>query len=198
MRDLLIATTSTGKTAEIMAALVGMPFSLLTLKDMPSTPDIDEVGSTFESNAILKAMTYGTRYKILTLADDSGLEVDALDGEPGVKTARYAPGSDEDRYRKLLKVMENVPDEKRGAQFRCVMAVYDPIHNDKVRVTEGVLRGRIEREPRGSGGFGYDPIFFNEEAGKMHAEETVEDRARTSHRGKALVKMRELLRREFV
>ncbi len=197
MRELLIATTSAGKTAEIMSGLVGLPFTLLALKDLPQMLDVDETEPTFEGNAILKAKTYAERTGILTLADDSGLEVDALDGAPGVLTARYAPGSDENRYRKLLETMKDVPDDKRGAQFTCVMAVYDPV-TEKVSTASGIMRGRIVREPKGTGGFGYDPVFFNEEAGKMHSEETMEDRARTSHRGKALAKIREVFQREFV
>ncbi len=194
MRELLIATTSKGKFAEIEAAFKDLPFKLLSLKDVfPEGIEIEEPGETFEGNAIIKAMTIGKRTGKLTLADDSGLEVDALNGEPGVKTARYAPGTDEDRYRKLLNVMKDVPDGQRRAKFRAVIALYDPEHGDKIRITKGELRGRITREPEGSGGFGYDPVFFNEEAGKMHAEESFDERSRTSHRGKALTKTKEIL-----
>ena len=196
MRELLIATGNKGKLVEIEHALQGLPFVLKGLKEVfPQGYDIEEPGETFEGNAIIKAMTFGKRSGMLTLADDSGLEVDALDGAPGVMTARYAPGSDEDRYRKLLDVMKAIPDEKRGAQFRCVTVIYDPERNDKIRICEGVMQVRIAREPKGNMGFGYDPIIFVEETQKMHAEETTEERNKTSHRGKALAKVREVLLR---
>ena len=135
MRELLIATTSKGKFVEIENALEGIPFKLLRLQEVfPNGIEIEEPGETFEGNAIIKAMTIGKRTGKLTLADDSGLEVDALNGEPGVRTARYAPGSDEDRYIFLLTKMAEVPDGQRGAQFQGHHLPYhDPERGDKVR-----------------------------------------------------------------
>jgi XTP/dITP diphosphohydrolase len=198
MRELVIATTSKGKFVEIENAFKDLPFKLLGLKDIfPDGVEIEEPGETFEGNAIIKAMTIGKRTGKSTLADDSGLEVAALNGEPGVLSARYAPGSDIDRYQKLLEVMKDIPDGARGAQFRCVIALYDPERGDKIRLCTGEMRGRITREPQGAGGFGYDPVFFSEEAGKIHAQETLDERSQHSHRGKALAKAKEILLAEF-
>lgn len=199
MRELLIATGNKGKLEEIKHALRDMPFTLLGLRDIfPSGLDLEEPGQTFEGNAVIKAMTIGKRSGKLTLADDSGLEVDALNGAPGVLTARFAPGTDEDRWRKLLGVMKDVSDNERGGQFRCVTVLYDPERGDKIRICEGIMRVRIAREPRGTLGFGYDPIIFVEETQKMHAEESIEERSKTSHRGKALAEACEILLSEFV
>ncbi|MDP2648578.1 MAG: RdgB/HAM1 family non-canonical purine NTP pyrophosphatase [bacterium] len=197
MRELLIATSNQGKLREIREALGEIPFEMLTLADVESGEDVEETGATLEENAILKARTYGERTGKLTLAEDSGLEVNSLGGRPGVMTARYATGSDEDRYRKLLDEMKDAPDEKRGARFRAVAAVYDP-KGGKVRTCEGEYRGKIAREPRGAGGFGYDPIFFSDELQKMGAEMSAEEKNSVSHRGKAIAKAREILLNEFV
>jgi XTP/dITP diphosphohydrolase len=152
---------------------------------------------TFEGNAIVKAMTLAKNTGLMVLAEDSGLEVDALGGRPGVYSARYALGSDQDRCRKLLDELTEVPDDKLQAQFRCVIAIYDPA-TDKVRTCEGVYRGRIVREQRGSGGFGYDPIFYNEELGKTNAEMTIEEKNSVSHRGIALRKARKILENDYL
>ena len=115
-------------------------------------------------------MTAGKRSAKLTLADDTGLEIDALNGAPGVRTARFVPGTDEDRWRKLLEMMKDVPDGERGGVMRTVIAIYDPM-SDKIRTCNGVMKLSIAREPKGELGFGYDCIMFNEESGKMHAQE---------------------------
>jgi XTP/dITP diphosphohydrolase len=197
MRELLIATGNSGKFAEIQHFFKDLPFRLFSQKDIfPEGIEIDEPAATFEGNAIIKAMMIGRLSGKLTLADDSGLEVDALDGAPGVKSARYVPGSDEDRLRKLLEVMQDVPVGMRGGVMRCVIAIYDPL-NEKIRTCDGSMKLSITQEPSGELGFGYDRILFNEEAGKMHSEETPEDRNRTSHRGKALAKAKEILLKEF-
>ncbi len=198
-RQLLIVTHSKGKFPEITAELQGAAFDFLNLNDIPSLPpkyEVEEPAMTFEGNAIIKAMTVGKKTGLLTLADDSGLEVDALNGRPGIYSARYEPGTDEDRYRKLLGELKNFPDDKLGAQFHCVIAIYDPA-TDKTRTCEGIYRGRIIREPRGANGFGYDPIFYNEELGKTNAEMTVEEKNSVSHRGKALREAREILKSDF-
>jgi len=199
MRKLLIATRNKGKFSEIVSKLNGLPFEFLNLNDAPSLPpgyDVEEPAATFEGNAIIKAMTLGKKTGLLALADDSGLKVDALGGRPGVYSARYAPGTDEDRYRKLLGELKNTPDDKRGAQFHSVIAIYNP-STDKVRTCEGIYRGRIIREPKGTNGFGFDPVFWNESLGKTNAEMSVEEKNSVSHRGMALAKAREILEKEF-
>jgi XTP/dITP diphosphohydrolase len=152
---------------------------------------------TFEGNAIIKAMTLGKKTGLPVLAEDSGLEIDALSGRPGIRSARYAPGSDEDRCRKLLDELREVPERKLQAQFRCVVAIYDPA-TDKVRTCEGIYRGRMVREPRGTGGFGYDPIFYNELLHKTNAEMSLEEKNSVSHRGIAVRKAREILTTDYL
>lgn len=200
MKKLLIATRSKGKFSEIVSELSGLPFELLNLNNVSELPpnfEVEEPATTFEGNAIIKAMTLGKKTGFLTLAEDAGLEVDALNGRPGVYTARYAPGTDEDRYRKLLGELLAVPEEKRTARFRAIVAIYDP-KNDKVRTCEGVYGGRIAMEPQGSNGFGYDPIFYNIELGKTNAEMTMEEKNKVSHRGKSLRKAKEILKQDFL
>ena len=197
MRDLVIATGNAGKLAEIKHELAGLPFTILGLKDVfTEAIDIEEPGETLEGNAIIKAMTIGKRTGKLTIADDTGIEVDALDGEPGVRSARYIEGTDEDRYRFLLQKMEGISEERRGAQFRAVIAIYDPERGDTVRLAQGVARGKIAREPV-PGGHGYDPIFVLDATGAMQSQLSVEERSIT-HRGKAMIQVRELLLKEFV
>ncbi len=197
LRDLLIATRNRGKYPEIRMELRDLPFSLLDLNNIATLADFDveEPAATFEGNAIIKAFMYGMRAGVLTLADDSGIEVDALDGAPGVLSARYAEGTDEDRMLRLLADVQDIPDGERGAQFRSVIAIYDPA--GKVRTCEGVCRGRLLRAPEGTGGFGYDPIFFSDELGMGFAEASLEEKNRVSHRGKALAKARDILLAEF-
>ncbi len=198
-KKLLIATRSAGKFPEIVAGLGDVPFEIINLNDVQELPqdfEVEEPASTFEGNAVIKAMTLGKMTGLLTLADDSGLEVDALGGRPGVYSARYAPGTDEDRNNKLLAELADVPDRDRSARFRCVIAIYDP-ETDKVRTCEGVYEGRIEKEPKGENGFGYDPIFWSTELQKMSAEATLEEKNRVSHRGEAIGKARDILSKEF-
>ena len=200
MKKLLIATGSKGKFPEIVSELAGLPLEFLNLNnvsELPSNFEVEEPATTFEGNAIIKAMTLGKKTGLLTLAEDAGLEVDALDGRPGVYTARYAPGSDEDRYRKLLGELHNIPEGKRTARFRAVIAIYDP-NSDKVRTCEGIYEGKIALEPMGNNGFGYDPIFYNKELGKTNAQMTMEEKNKVSHRGKALRKAKYILLNEFI
>lgn len=197
---LLIATGSKGKFPEIISLLKDLPFQFLSLRDILELPidyEVEEPGMTFEGNAIIKAMTIGNKTGLLTLAEDAGLEVDALNGRPGVYTARYGSGTDKDRYEKLLGELQGVPDEKRTARFRAVIAVYDP-KNNKVRTCEGSYEGRISTEPIGTNGFGYDPVFFSLELQKTSAQMTLEEKNSVSHRGAALRKAREILKKEFV
>ncbi len=198
MRELLIATRNEGKMPEILHALEGVPFTIIDLNDVPAIGkyEPEETGTTFEENAIIKAKEYGTRSGMLTLADDSGLEVDAIGGEPGVRSSRYAPGTDEDRNNKLLGVMKDIPDEKRTARFVGVIAIYDP-QTDKVRTCEGICTGRIAHESSGGRPFGYDPIFLYDEAGKTGGQMTLEEKNIYSHRGKGLAKAKQILVADF-
>lgn len=199
MKDLLIATRNQGKLSEITVILQGLPFRSINLDDLPTIPReyvVEETAMTFEGNAIIKAMTIGKKTGVLTLAEDSGLVVDALGGRPGVYTARYAPGTDEDRYRKLLDELKDVSKEERTARFQTVVAIYDPA-SDRVRTCEGVYEGIITEQPRGEHGFGYDPIFYNTTLQKTNAEMTLEEKNNVSHRGKALRRAREILKADF-
>ncbi|MCB9805526.1 XTP/dITP diphosphatase [Candidatus Nomurabacteria bacterium] len=199
MKKLLIATRSKGKFPEIVKKLEGLDFELLNLNDLEDLPkdfEVEEPGMTFEGNALIKAITLATKTGLLTLADDSGLEIDALDGRPGVYSARYAEGSDADRYNKILEEMKGVQVENRTARFKTVIAICDP-ETMKIRTCEGSMEGRITEEPKGENGFGYDPIFFVNEKGKNSAELTLEEKNEVSHRGNALEKAREILVTSF-
>lgn len=199
-KELVIATRNKGKFAEIVAALKDLPlefFSLDDRKEIPHNFSVLETASTFEGNAILKATVIGKMTRVLTLSDDSGLEVDVLEGRPGVLSARYVQGTDEDRFRKLLEELKDVPDGKREAQFHAVIALYDPV-TESIRTCEGICRGIIAREPRGNGGFGYDPIFYHEELGKTIAQMSLEEKNRVSHRGIALLEARKILMKDFL
>lgn len=197
-RKLLIATRNKGKLEEIRLELHDLPFEVVGLEEagVPKEFDVEEPAMTMEGNAIIKAMTYGRKTGLLTLAEDAGLEVDALYGRPGVLSARYAPGTDEDRYRKLLEELKEVSDDKLGAQFRAVVAIYNPA-SEKIRTCEGIYRGVITREPKGMNGFGYDPIFYNTELKKTNAEMTKKEKNLVSHRGMAL-RMAKLILNEFL
>ena len=187
---LLIATTNKGKVAEIANLLEGLNCRVIGLEDLPQIPPpVEETGTTFVANAIIKADYYHAVTGMLTLADDSGLEVDALDGRPGVYSARYgAEGmSSADQIALLLEEMKDAPEEKRKARFVCAIALVGPPDGGAIRQTfEGRCEGRIAFKPRGDGGFGYDPIFIDEEFGRTFAELTPEEKSSRSHRGKAL------------
>lgn len=190
-RELLIATKNKGKFPEIIEKLRDLPFEFVSLNEY-DLEEPKETAMTFEGNAIIKAVTYGVRLNCLTLADDSGLEIDALSGRPGIMSARYVQGTDKDRYEKVLEEMKDVPDEKRTARFKCVVAIYDP-QDQRIETCEGAVEGRILKEPRGENGFGYDPIFFVPEIGKSTAEISVSEKNAIDHRGRALDKMKKIL-----
>src|SRR3989338_2088223 len=199
-RQLIVATRNKGKLVDIMAGLKGLPLEIFSLEDRQEVPknfSVPETASTLEGNAILKATTIGKMTNTLTLSDDSGLEVDALGGGPGVFSARYVQGTDEDRFYKLLEELKDVPDEKRGAQYRGVIALYDPV-TENIRTCEGICRGIITREPKGKNGFGYDPVFYYVELGKTIAQMSVEEKNSISHRGIALYKARKIFLEEFL
>ena len=178
---LLIATRNQDKLSELASLLAGVPFRCVSLDDAGISDEVPETGSTLEENAALKATGYARLSGMLTLADDSGLEVDALGGEPGVRSARYAPGSSQDRIDLLLRNLEGVGSADMSARFRCVIAITAP--GESPRFHEGVCEGRIVHDQRGVGGFGYDPVFLVPELGRTMAELTPEEKNRVSHRG---------------
>ncbi|MGZ3460951.1 MAG: RdgB/HAM1 family non-canonical purine NTP pyrophosphatase [Archangium sp.] len=184
---LLFATTNAGKLRELRG-LVGDAVEVLALSDLPPVPEPVEDGDTFEQNAEIKARAYADATGLPALADDSGLCVDALGGRPGVHSARYAEGSDQARYEKLLGELSGVPDEARTAAFVCALCLALPGRGRSL-VEVGRCEGRIGHEPRGSHGFGYDPVFVLP-GGKTLAELTSEEKAGLSHRGVAFRKMR--------
>ncbi|NRD50463.1 RdgB/HAM1 family non-canonical purine NTP pyrophosphatase [Corallococcus exiguus] len=186
---LLFATGNAGKLRELRA-LVGDSVEVVSLKDLPPVPEPVEDGATFEENAVKKAREYSEATGLPALADDSGLCVDALDGQPGVLSARYAPGDDKARYEKLLTELADVPDEKRTASFRCALALVTG-KGDEARVEVGRCEGVILRAPKGTNGFGYDPMFQVEgEGGRSMAELAPEEKSRVSHRARAFQLMR--------
>ncbi|MCE2458207.1 MAG: XTP/dITP diphosphatase [Dehalococcoidia bacterium] len=185
---LLVATRNHGKLRELSDLLGSVPFELVSLADVGIEIDVEETGHTFEDNAVLKAETYRDLSSMLTLADDSGLEVDALGGEPGVRSARYAGPSatDADRIQLLLKNLQSTPEATWDAQFTCVIAIASP--GEETRLFPGSCRGRIVREPRGEHGFGYDPVFLFPDLGLTMAELTPEQKNEVSHRALAVRK----------
>ena len=186
IRRLLVATLNPGKVREFAAALIPAGIEVHGLDSIEHLPQIEETGDTFETNAKLKADGYSLHTELTVLADDSGLEVDALGGAPGVLSARYGGErlDDADRNRKLLEALKDVAPEQRGARFRCVLAVARS--GETLATFEGVVQGRILDEPRGHNGFGYDPLFFHPESGCTTAELTTDAKQRVSHRGQAI------------
>ncbi len=193
--DIIVATRNEGKLREIRKGLKGLRIRLKGLNHFHNIPEIEEDGTSFLENALKKARFYSKYLSQPVLADDSGLEVDALKGAPGIFSARYggAGTSDKKNIEKLLKVMEGVPTPRRGASFKCVLAMVFP--DGREIVVEGSCRGRIGFREVGRGGFGYDPIFFLPRYGKTMAELSLQEKNRVSHRGKALRKLKKSLER---
>lgn len=191
MRELLIATHNPGKLREFAAIFAGLPFALRTLDDVGIREDIEETGTTFEENARLKAEGYMAMSGLPTLADDSGLEVAALGGAPGVYSARYGGVKGEAQLRYLLDQMAQVPWHERLARFVCVIALARP--GEPTRFVEGTLPGVIELAPRGGGGFGYDPLFYLLDEDATLAELPAERKNQISHRAAAARAAREIL-----
>ncbi len=185
MRDILLATTNTQKLEEYRAIFSDVPFALLSLRDVQLDMDVEETGITFAENAQLKALAYAKASGMLSLADDSGLEIDALGGAPGVYSARFAGinTSYAERFRVILSQLDGLAMKQRTARFRCAITMAEP--SGYCRTVEGTLEGQIAEAPRGHNGFGYDPIFFVPELGKTTAELTSEQKNRISHRGRA-------------
>jgi XTP/dITP diphosphohydrolase len=182
--SIVMATRNKGKTAEIGALLEGFPVRIMNLNDFGPIPEVEEDGETFEENAYKKASFTARVLGLPALADDSGLMVDALDGKPGVHSARFAgpDATDHDRCRKLLEAMQN--HDNREAAFACVISIAVP--SGPALTYEGECRGVLIREPQGENGFGYDPIFYYPPLKKTFAQLTREEKGRVSHRGKAL------------
>jgi len=196
-RTLVIATTNPHKVEEFRQLLVEAPFTLVSLADLGVTQVVAETGETFEENAIIKATAYAELTGLPTLADDSGLEIDALDGGPGVYSARWA-GDDvpyATRNRMLVERLAELPEEQRGARYRCAIAIALPPPRGLVGVVVGVFEGQIAREPAGHGGFGYDPIFLVPEQGRTVGQMTAEEKHRISHRALAALAALPLLAR---
>jgi XTP/dITP diphosphohydrolase len=187
---LVLASKNKGKLQELETMLAGSSWELCSVADFPELPPVVEDGQTFRENAVKKALTVAEILKEWTLADDSGLEVDALGGAPGVYSARFAgePGDDRKNNEKLLRLLAGVPSEQRTARFRCVLALASP--EGEIWTTERTCEGLIGLAPRGDQGFGYDPLFYLPELGVTMAELPEEKKNEISHRGKA---MRDLL-----
>ncbi len=192
----VVASLNRAKAREIGEILVGegLGFEVVPLADFPDVTLPPETGDTFAENALLKAGAAARATGLPAIADDSGLEVDALGGEPGVTSARYAGegASDADRYCKVLALLADVPDERRTARFRCAAVFVSP--EGAELLAEETCEGRIAREPAGAGGFGYDPIFVPEGHGVSMAQLTPEQKHAISHRGRALRALARLLR----
>jgi XTP/dITP diphosphohydrolase len=189
---LLVATTNAGKIREYYELLAGLNCELVSLEDIGIADVVMETGMSYEENAVLKARIYSVQSGLLTLADDSGLEVDALCGRPGIHSARYAAGS-LTRIHKLLDEMEDVPDDQRSARFQCVIALASP--NGLWETAQGICEGWIAREPRGSHGFGFDPVFYMPEHSATLAELPESFKNTVSHRACAARKIRPVLER---
>jgi XTP/dITP diphosphohydrolase len=188
---LLIATGNEGKQREYRRILADLPLELVTPSDIDLDLVVDETGGTFEANAILKASTYADASGLVALADDSGLEVDALDGFPGVRSSRWVEGSDADRVASLLRRLADVETDRRTARFHAVAALVTP--DGTLWTAHGSVEGRIATAPRGGGGFGYDPVFLVEDGGydgdRSMAELSPEEKDRLSHRGRAVASL---------
>jgi XTP/dITP diphosphohydrolase len=194
---LLLATNNQGKARELKELLRELPFELVLPGELGITAEVDETGRSLEENAALKATVLAKESRLLALADDSGLEVDALGGEPGPLSARYAGegASDKDRVDYLLAKLKGVPREKRTARFRCVIAIATP--EGKVELCSGECQGLIIFGPRGEKGFGYDPLFYFPGLDKTMAELPLEVKNKVSHRGAAAREAVEYLRRKY-
>lgn len=196
MRDLLLATKNEGKLREMREALKGLDFNIVSSQELAQAlPDVAETGATLLENAQLKARAYAQASGLLALADDTGLEVAALDGAPGVYSARYAgPGADDAANNaKLLQALADLGDPPRQAVFRTVMVLAEP--KGREDWVAGRCEGLIPRQALGAAGFGYDPLFFVPAAGKTFAQMTLDEKNRVSHRGDALRRVRKLLER---
>jgi len=191
MKEVLIATNNPGKAREFEALFHSKGYDIKTLKDFPEVPEIAETGTTFRENALIKASTLSKILNKMVLADDSGLKVEALNGEPGVYSARYAGLQKDDQANndKLLRNLKGIPLTQRTAHFHCTLALVAPGKEDLV--VFGEVPGVILEEPRGKNGFGYDPLFYVPELGQTMGEMSQEEKNKISHRAAALQKLEE-------
>jgi XTP/dITP diphosphohydrolase len=194
LKKIVLASRNPGKIREIQAMLADLGISLFSLKDYPEIPEIVEDGKSFLENALKKGRTVAEATGEVVLADDSGLEVDALEGAPGIYSARYAgnDADDQQNNRKLLHDLKGIPTPNRGATFRCVLVLYPP--DGRYEAFEGHWEGRIAEVPAGKGGFGYDPLFFLPGEWMTVAQISPEVKNRLSHRAQAFAKLKERLR----
>ncbi len=192
-RQIVLATRNRGKIRELQALMKDFGIEVVSVADIKGAPEVEEDADTFIGNSLKKAREIASATGFMALADDSGLVVDALDGAPGVYSARYAGdnATDEENYLKLLEEMRDIPDEKRTARFKCVMVLFHP--SGQWISAEGSCEGVIAREPAGSEGFGYDPVFFVPELNRCMAQISPDEKNAISHRGNALKKLREML-----
>ncbi|HEY1535740.1 MAG TPA: RdgB/HAM1 family non-canonical purine NTP pyrophosphatase [Polyangiaceae bacterium] len=194
---IVLATSNHGKIQELRALLADLPVQFLSAAEvLGEQPSIVEDGATFEANALIKARAVARATRTLALADDSGLEVDALGGRPGVRSARFAHerATDAENNAALLRELENIEEGARGARFRCVLSLVNPWRESEVYVAEGSCEGSIARAPRGNGGFGYDPLFVVAgQDGKAMAELSEDDKNKVSHRARAVAALRGIL-----
>ena len=193
MKEVIIATKNSGKAREFEHIFASRGIEVKTLLDFPEIPEVEETGTTFEENAILKAEAVSQALNKMVIGDDSGLIVDALEGRPGIYSARYAgePKNDQNNTEKVLAELKNVPEENRTARFYCALAVAVP--GQKTLTVSGTCEGRILNEPRGENGFGYDPVFYVPEKGLAMAELSADVKNKISHRANALKKLDVLL-----
>ncbi len=194
-KKLIIATYNEGKVKEIRKVLADLPVEILSLKELAGAPVVDEDGNTFVANALKKAREICDFYGEITLADDSGLEVEALGGLPGVRSARFSgpDADDEKNNRLLLQKLKETAEEQRRAAFKCALVVADP--GGEVEIIEESCTGKIATEPYGEGGFGYDPLFIYEPAGLTFGQMDPDSKNKISHRGKALNKLKPVIQR---
>lgn len=195
-KKLLLASQNRDKLVEFEQALRGVPAELMCAADLPEASEVEEDGRTLQENALKKARALNQFSGLPTIGDDTGLEIDALGGAPGVYSSRYAgPGATyADNVDRVLFELQGVPVELRTARFRCVIAFVD---GGREQLFEGVCEGKIIETPRGSGGFGYDPIFLVPELGKTFAEISLAEKNQISHRGRALRRLRQFLEEEW-
>ncbi len=192
MNELLFATTNQGKRKELIA-LLGDKYKIILPNELGVDTDVEETGRTFAENSRIKAVTLGRLSGMMTVADDSGLEIDALNGAPGIYSARFGGHntSYDEKFRLLMELLQDVPADKRTARFKCAITLYES--EDKITVFEDKVEGLIAYERKGENGFGYDPIFYVPEFGKHMAELSPEIKNQISHRGKAVRKLAEYL-----
>lgn len=193
MKQVVVATKNVGKVREFAELFERFDLEVKSLHDFPHIEEVEETGETFEENALLKADSLCKQLNSIVIADDSGLIIDALNGNPGVRSARYAgeQKDDQENIDKVLIELDGVPMEKRTARFYCALAVTFPGENKEPVIVNGTCEGKILEQRRGENGFGYDPIFYVEEYKRAMAELTSDEKNEISHRGRALRKLEE-------